>query len=160
MTEDSSRGPWKVVPKYLAPGKLNPAFPDFMPQTENPPLPSQPTVQPSAPVISSPGQAPVPRSDFSQSRRFATPPYVKLEPALPLSAFNDDPLFKTRDAAVILGLTEDCLKKWRQRDEGPTYIQYQMVIGEPGPVRYALSALTQFRESHTVRVKQKKQKQK
>jgi hypothetical protein len=158
MTEKSS-SPWTVVPRYLAPGKLNPAFPGFVPRTETPPIPSlaQPTVNPPAPVISSLPQRSVPPSDLRPSRLIGTPPYVELEPARPLSAFNDDPLFKTRDAAVILGLTEDCLKKWRQRGQGPTYLQYRMVIGEPGAVRYALSALMQFRESHTVRAKGKKQ---
>lgn len=41
--------------------------------------------------------------------------YMKLEPPVPLSATNDDPVFKTRAAATILGLTADTLKKWRQR---------------------------------------------
>src|ERR1035438_1139140 len=102
MTEDSSRGPWKVVPKYFPSGKLNPDFPGYVPPKTSPVASrAHPTVKPSAPVVSSPVQHPVPRSDLSQSRNFAEPPYVALEPARPLSAFNDDPLFKTRDAAVI-----------------------------------------------------------
>jgi hypothetical protein len=54
MTENPSR-PWTVVPKYLAPGKLNPAFPGYVPQTKTPPIasPIQPTVKTPAPVIPS-----------------------------------------------------------------------------------------------------------
>jgi hypothetical protein len=152
---DKSSGHWTVVPRYFPSGELNPAFPGYTPQTKT--SSAQPIAKPSVPVVSPSTQQHVPVPDPGRSRPFVEPPYVALEPARPLSAFIDDPLFKTRDAAAILGLTEDCLKKWRQRGQGPTYIQYRMVIGEPGAVRYALSALMQFRESHTVRAKGKKQ---
>ena len=85
---------------------------------------------------------------------------MTLEPARPLSAFIDDPLFKTHNAAMILGVSVDCLKKWRQRGTGPTYIQYQTVPGERAPIRYALSALTQFREDYKVRATGKKKMKK
>ena len=72
--------------------------------------------------------------------------YTKLEPSRPLSAFIDDPLFNPKAAARILGVSVECLKKWRQRKRGPSYIQY----GEDGPVRYALSALKRFQAQHTL----------
>jgi hypothetical protein len=72
--------------------------------------------------------------------------YTKYEPSKPLSAFNDDPIFNPKDAAKILAVSVECLKKWRQRKFGPSYIQY----GEGGPIRYALSALKRFRAQHTI----------
>ena len=50
-------------------------------------------------------------------------------------------------AGRILGRTDECLKKWRQRDQGPDYIQY----GQNGVVRYELSALMAFRAEHRVK---------
>lgn len=73
---------------------------------------------------------------------------ITFEPPTPLSAINDDPVFEMCDAATILGVKIDCLKKWRQRDEGPHFIQYE---GPGGPVRYALSALMAYREQCTIR---------
>src|SRR4051794_6278576 len=49
---------------------------------------------------------------------------VQLEPPRPLSAINDDPVVDEHDAAVILGLKAETLKKWRQRKQGPEYLQY------------------------------------
>jgi hypothetical protein len=72
--------------------------------------------------------------------------YTKLEPAKPLSAFNDDPLFNPKAAARILAVSVESLKKWRQRKRGPSYIQY----GQDGPIRYACSALKRFRAQHTI----------
>jgi hypothetical protein len=71
-----------------------------------------------------------------------------LEPPQPLSAINDDPVFEYRDAAEILGVSPELVEKWRQRYEGPDFIQYG---GPGGPVRYALSALMAYREHFTVR---------
>jgi hypothetical protein len=53
---------------------------------------------------------------------------------------------------VILGKSVECLKKWRQRGKGPEYIQYE--VG--GSVHYVLSALIEFRQTHTIRPKEKK----
>jgi hypothetical protein len=72
--------------------------------------------------------------------------YTKYEPPKPLSAFNDDPLFNAKAAGQILAVSVECLKKWRQRKRGPSYIQY----GEDGPVRYEWSALKRFRAKHTI----------
>ncbi len=64
------------------------------------------------------------------------------------STSDDNPLFGTCEAAVILGITAELLKKWRQRDQGPDYVQN----GPGGPVRYELDALMAFRARHRVRV--------
>jgi hypothetical protein len=77
--------------------------------------------------------------------------YLKFEQP-PISAFNDNPVFDERGAAQILRLSPDQLKKWRQRNMGPDYIQY----GPRGPVRYAFNALMAFLDSHTVRPSRKK----
>ena len=68
-----------------------------------------------------------------------------------LSTFDDNPLFGTYEAAEILAIGVDLLKKWRQRDQGPDYVQY----GLGGPVRYELDALMAFRVRHRVRVSSK-----
>jgi hypothetical protein len=81
------------------------------------------------------------------ARRLVIPTrYMELEPPQPLSAINDDPVFDTHAAAVLLGVTYECLRKWRQRNQGPDYIQY----GDKGPIRYAVSALIACRTAHTV----------
>lgn len=102
--------------------------------------------------VTSTQQSPVPASVSSVAdmipRRIILPTrYTSLEPPLPLSAFNDDPLFNPRAAAEFLGVTVDAMEMWRRRNQGPDYYQY----GEHGPVRYALSALLAFRESFLVR---------
>jgi hypothetical protein len=88
------------------------------------------------------------------ARRIVVP--SELTPSRPLSVFNDDPVFKVGAAATFLGVSVELMKKWRQRRQGPTYLQYQTVSGEPGPVLYTLSALRQFRGTHTVHPEGKK----
>jgi hypothetical protein len=73
--------------------------------------------------------------------------YIRLE-SLALSAYDANPLFNEHGAAQILGVTAECLKEWRQRRQGPDYIQY----GQSGPVRYELSAVMAFRAAHRVEV--------
>jgi hypothetical protein len=70
-----------------------------------------------------------------------------LEPTDPVKVANVDPVFDTVDAAAILGVKPDRLTKWRQRDKGPDYLQYD----EYGPVRYELSALNAFKAYHRIR---------
>jgi hypothetical protein len=77
--------------------------------------------------------------------------YLKLEQP-PLSAFDDNPVFDEFCAARFLGLSTETLKKWRQRNFGPDYIQY----GPKGPVRYSFLALMEFRDIHTLRPGRKK----
>jgi hypothetical protein len=82
-------------------------------------------------------------------KRFEVPErYMRLELARPLIALDDDPVFDVYAAGRILGVTAECLKKWRQRNQGPDYIQY----GKNGSVRYELSALIAFRATHRVNV--------
>ena len=71
----------------------------------------------------------------------------ELEPAEPPLVVVDDPVFNTRDAAQILGLKADRLMKWRQRGQGPDYLQYE----QSGDIRYELSALIAFKAAHRVR---------
>jgi len=68
---------------------------------------------------------------------------------LPLSAYDENPVLNEAGAAFIIGVTADCLKKWRKRDKGPDYIQY----GLNGVVRYELKALMEFRDKYTVRAR-------
>src|SRR5689334_12547728 len=70
---------------------------------------------------------------------------LELEPR-PLSAYDDNPVFDATSAARFLGISSECLKKWRQRGQGPDYIQY----GKDGPVRYELNTLRAFRLSYTI----------
>jgi hypothetical protein len=58
-----------------------------------------------------------------------------------------DRLVTTRQAAAILGILPDTLKKWRQRPgNGPEFIRYP-----GGAIRYRLSTIMKFLEDCTVR---------
>jgi hypothetical protein len=67
----------------------------------------------------------------------------------PVSAYCNNPVLDERGAAAFLGLSQDLLKKWRQRSYGPNYIQY----GKNGPVRYEFNELTEFRAFHRVQLR-------
>ena len=73
--------------------------------------------------------------------------YLNIEKP-PLSTFDDNPVVNEHGAAKILGASAELLKKWRQRNMGPDYIQY----GPGGPVRYEVNILKAFREVHRVKV--------
>ena len=95
----------------------------------------------------SPAALPAPSAIEGMARRVVLPArYMRLEPPIPLSAVNDDPVFDDRSASTILGVTVAAMKKWRQRHQGPDYYQY----GDNGPVRYALSTLQAFKEDHLI----------
>jgi hypothetical protein len=66
----------------------------------------------------------------------------------PISTYDDNPIFDARGAAAYLALSTECLKKWRQRDQGPEYIQF----GPVGPIRYEWDTLKAFRAAHRVKV--------
>src|SRR5215469_10349001 len=66
---------------------------------------------------------------------------ARLEPSQPLHLIDNDPVFEVMYAARLLGISQDLLEKWRQRGQGPDYIQY----GPGGPVLYALSALEAYK---------------
>jgi hypothetical protein len=80
-------------------------------------------------------------------RRELPATYLALEPK-PILAYDDNPVFNEIGAAQLIGVTADCLKKWRHRKQGPDYIQY----GSNGPVRYELKALMEFRDKYRVRL--------
>jgi len=73
--------------------------------------------------------------------------YLEVEPS-PVWAHNGNPVFNERGAAELIGVSAELLKKWRQRNQGPDYIQY----GRGGPIRYELNVLTAFRDAHKVHV--------
>ena len=62
------------------------------------------------------------------------------EPKQPLSVIDDAPPL-TRSPLPVLGVSVERMKKWRQLDQGPVYIQY----GKDGTVRYELTALMAYR---------------
>jgi hypothetical protein len=83
----------------------------------------------------------------SSPRRLVPAIYLEVERP-PVSTYDDNPIFNERGAGTYLGLSCEKLKKWRQRDQGPDYIQF----GKAGPVRYELNALVAFRAAHRVKV--------
>ena len=68
-----------------------------------------------------------------------------------MSAFDDNPIFNEDGAARFLGISAERMKKWRQRNQGPDYLQY----GRGGAVRYDLNALMAFRAANRVMVSAK-----
>jgi len=79
---------------------------------------------------------------------------MRLQPGHPFKLVGGDPLFdvdnpvfEVREAAAILGLSKELLDKWRERGQGPEFIQY---YGRGGSVRYRYSALEAFKAAHTV----------
>lgn len=66
----------------------------------------------------------------------------------PFHVINPDPVVDVRKAAIILGISQDLLEKWRQRGQGPAYIQFE---GPGGPVRYELSELEAYKAAHRFR---------
>ncbi len=63
-----------------------------------------------------------------------------------LSECDDNPVLNEQGAAFIVGVSADLLKKWRQRKQGPDYLQF----GPGGPVRYQLKALLAFRDDYKI----------
>ena len=80
-------------------------------------------------------------------RRLVSRVFLDLAPR-PLLAYDDNPVFNEASAARFLGISAECIKKWRQRNQGPDYIQY----GPGGPVRYELNTLIAFRAAHKITV--------
>jgi hypothetical protein len=99
------------------------------------------TAQRFAPAQAAPRQLPVELGP--PHRRELPESQVNLLPK-PLSAFDDNPVLDEIGAARFVGVSTGLLKKWRQRNQGPDYIQY----GTNGVVRYELKTLMQFREIH------------
>jgi hypothetical protein len=109
---------------------------------------SQPAVPSSQPTVAAKRLQPV---DLVAPHITQMPAEYPSVESRALSTFDDNPLFGTCEAAQILAVGVDLLKKWRRRDQGPDYVQY----GPGGPVRYELEALMAFRVRHRVRVSSK-----
>jgi hypothetical protein len=87
-----------------------------------------------------------PVQEGAAQRRELPGKYLTLEQR-PISVFDDNPVFNEFGVAKLVGVSAEVLKKWRQRNMGPDYIQY----GPAGPVRYEFNALMAFRASHAVK---------
>jgi hypothetical protein len=70
-------------------------------------------------------------------RRTAAPP----EETLHLAEIPTDRMLTTKQAATILGMAAETLKKWRQRGTGPKYLRFP-----DGTIRYRLSVIMKFLE--------------
>ncbi len=89
----------------------------------------------------------LPQTESANPKRTEIPErYMWLEDARPLVVVDDVPVFNIFAAGRILGVSAELLKKWRQRNQGPDYIQY----GKNGAVRYELTALMAYRAAHRV----------
>lgn len=87
-------------------------------------------------------------ADYPPPHRMLIPDvYLTIERP-PLSAYDDNPVFNENGAGKLLGVSAERMKKWRQRSQGPDYLQY----GRGGPVRYERNALLEFRAIHRVKV--------
>jgi len=106
------------------------------------PSSSVPSSQPAADTTGS-----LPTGSSAPRRALIPAIYLEVERP-PISTYDDNPIFNERGAAAFLGLSPETLKKWRQRNQGPDYIQY----GPAGPVRYELNTIAAFRAAHRVKV--------
>jgi len=77
------------------------------------------------------------KTNWSPTAPPQQPPELEVPP--------EDPLLTTRQAAVILKVSVESLKKWRQRGIGPAFVKY-----DSGAVRYQLSVVLQFVNHCTV----------
>lgn len=118
-------------PRTNPPAAVQPQPPSSFPS-------SHPAVDPKAPMS----------NGSSIPRRTQIPAIFLTIERPPISTYDDNPIFDGRSAAAFLGLSSEKLKKWRQRNQGPDYLQY----GQAGPVRYELDTLMAFRAGHRVKV--------
>ena len=116
----------------------------------NPPAAVQPQAPSSIPS-SYPAEDPQASLQVGSSvpRRTLVPAIYLTVERPPISTYDDNPILDERGAAALLGLSPETLKKWRQRNKGPDYLQF----GPAGPVRYELNSLTAFRAVHRVKVR-------
>ena len=121
--------------------------------TESAPTLDQSKTPPRAPPLKSPaGEEPVSPGDRFAAFRKQIPEALLIYEPKPSRALFGNPVVNECGAAGLLGVSQELLKKWRQRSFGPNYIQY----GKNGPIRYELNELTEFREVHIVLVRSKK----
>jgi len=78
--------------------------------------------------------------------RTLLPRHLYVQPADLEKYLADDPLVGTRGAAIILGVSIDLMKKWRQRSQGPEYYQFE----DGGPILYSINALNRYKAAHLV----------
>ena len=94
--------------------------------------------QPSQPLINHNRPAP---TRAPASPRNPAPPkegiWVKTPPL--------DLMLTTSQAAELLRISPETMKKWRQRHKGPNYVRF-----DGGVVRYPLSSILQYLQDHTV----------
>ena len=74
--------------------------------------------------------------------RKAPPETLIVVAPLPAAA---DRMITTRQAAVILAISVDTLKKWRVRLKGPNFVRYH-----DGAIRYKLSTVMRYIEDREV----------
>jgi hypothetical protein len=111
------------------------------------------TAQQSAPAAGRPSNR---YSETADGRICIVLPRQLYIPEAILEKFvNDDPMFGTLGAAIILGVSADLLRKWRQRGKGPQYYKF----GEHGPIVYSLKSLNAFKAAHLVTPSKKGGKQ-
>jgi hypothetical protein len=105
-----------------------------------------------APALATPAPRPTVPANNSQLPEIRTAGRTQISKTIlaieskPLSAYDDNVVLTEQGAAFIVGVSADLLKKWRQRNQGPDYLQY----GKDGPVRYELKALLDFRDGHRI----------
>ena len=92
------------------------------------------------------GAVPSCSTPTSTPNRVLLPRHLYVEPADLQKYLNDDPLFGTRGASILLGVSLDLVKKWRQRGQGPAYYQFE----EGGPILYSLNSLNAYKAAHLV----------
>jgi Helix-turn-helix domain len=90
------------------------------------------------PLSQKPGTSPIRETIFSRAELPDQGP-IRI-PAIPT-----DRMLNTRQVAVILGLSVETLKKWRQRGTGLAYFRFP-----DGAIRYRLSDVLRFLETCSV----------
>lgn len=81
----------------------------------------------------------------SDGRKFRWQEEAPEETTVDVAADPVDRMITTRQAAVILCVSDDTLKKWRVRKRGPRYFRYH-----DGAIRYSLSDIMDYLEKHMV----------
>lgn len=56
-----------------------------------------------------------------------------------------DPMLTTYQAAELLRVSPETMKKWRQRHKGPVFVRF-----DGGVVRYPLSSILHYLKEHTI----------
>ena len=139
-----------------------PTQPEFRKDTarHSPQADAATTIQTQAPrAVPAPKPAVERKADpsvsLSPAFRRQIPKFLLDYEPLPMEVFDENPLLNVKSAAVLLGISPDLMKKWRQRGWGPNFIQY----GKDGPVRYEFGTLMEFRIHHKVQTRSKRRQE-